>query len=411
MEITTQPIGEALEVKVKGRLDNYWGEHLQRNLEELIRSGAHHLRLNFSEVSYLSSAGVGLLVRHYRQLSAIGGTFVIITPSDHVKMVIELCHLSAILLSAQASVSPPVARATPRQFSSASASFELLERTATKPLACKVVGNPSLLMGCRFGPHECASVRFPKAVFGLGLGAFGHGFEDSQHRFGEFLAVAGSAAYLPTDGTNVPDFMISRGDLVPELNVLYGLRLEGDFSHLLRFEPTSANNAITLMEVVQTALQNSGAASVGMVLLAESAGLIGAALRRSPASPNKSEGAPFQYPDVRSWLSFSAERLFSRSLVLAAGVASVQTSASLFTIVRPLGAPTEPHGHFHAAAFSYRPLPKSEIDLHSTVTGLFESEYLQAVLHLLPDDRQAGASQQSEFVRGACWFGAISGVQ
>jgi anti-anti-sigma factor len=70
MEIVTQQLGDALEVKVKGRLDNYWGEHLQRNLEELIRGGAHHLRLNFSGVSYLSSAGVGLLVRYYRQLKA-----------------------------------------------------------------------------------------------------------------------------------------------------------------------------------------------------------------------------------------------------------------------------------------------------------------------------------------------------
>ena len=412
MEITTKPIGDALEVKVKGRLDNYWGEHLQRNLEELIRSGAHHLWLNFSEVSYLSSAGVGLLLSHYRQLKAIGGTFVIVAASDHVKMVIELCHLSPILLCSQKlPVQPPAAQATPVHFSSASASFELLERTATKPLACTVAGNPALLAGCRFGPEDCSAVHFPKAAFGLGLGAFGHGFEDSQSRFGEFLAAAGCAAYLPTDGTNVPDFMISRGDLIPELSVLYGLRCEGEFSQLLRFEPASPTNAITLSEVVQTALQTSGAAVVGMVILAESAGLIGAALRRSPGSRNTSDGAPFQYPDARTWLSFSPERLFSRSLVLVVGVASAQTPASLSSMLRPLAAPTEPSGHFHAAAFSYRPLPKGEIDLQSTVTALFENEYLQGVLHLLADDRQAGASQQSEFVRGACWLGAISGVQ
>ena len=33
MEIVTQQLGEALEVKVKGRLDNYWTEHLRGNLE------------------------------------------------------------------------------------------------------------------------------------------------------------------------------------------------------------------------------------------------------------------------------------------------------------------------------------------------------------------------------------------
>src|SRR5580704_13627831 len=124
MEIVTQQLADALEVKVKGRLDNYWGEHLQRNLEQLIRGGAHHLRLNFSGVSYLSSAGVGLLVRFNRQLKAIGGSFVIITPSDHVKLVIELCHLSPILFSAQTTASSVVAQgvvaqAEPRRFRTA----------------------------------------------------------------------------------------------------------------------------------------------------------------------------------------------------------------------------------------------------------------------------------------------------
>jgi anti-anti-sigma factor len=70
MEIVTQQLGDALEVKVKGRLDNYWTEHLRRNLEEVIREGAHGIRLNLSEISFLSSAGVGLLVAFHTQLRA-----------------------------------------------------------------------------------------------------------------------------------------------------------------------------------------------------------------------------------------------------------------------------------------------------------------------------------------------------
>ena len=282
MEIVTQQLADALEVKVKGRLDNYWGEHLQRNLEELIRGGAHHLRLNFSGVSYLSSAGVGLLVRFYRQLKAIGGSFVIVTPSDHVKLVIELCHLSPLLLSQQPAAPPPVSQAAPRRFATSAASFELIERSATRPLTYEAIGNPALLKSCGFGPQDCRAVRFPASTFGLGLGAFGHGFEDARTRFGEFLAVEGSAAYLPTDGTNIPDFMVSRGDLVPELNTLYGLRCEGDFSHLLRFE--ASTDAISFAEIVGTALEVSGSPNIGLVMIAESGGLVGATLRRSPAA-------------------------------------------------------------------------------------------------------------------------------
>ena len=407
MEIITQQLADALEVKVKGRLDNYWCEHLQRNLEELVRGGAHHLRLNFSGVSYLSSAGVGLLVRYYRQLKDIGGSFVIITPSEHVKLVIELCHLSPLLLSQQPAATPPVSRVEPRRFTTPAASFELIERSAAKSLTCETIGDPALLQGSGFGPHDCRAVRFPAATFGLGLGAFGHGFDDARVRFGEFLAVAGSAAYLPTDGTNVPDFMVSSGDLVPELNTLYGLRCDGAFPRLLRFEASAPTNTVSLADILHTALEVAGSASIGIVIVAESAGLVGAALRRSPAV----ERASFQYPEIRGWLSFSTERLYARSLALVVGVASSAPSGLFASLLRPLGAGVGPSGHFHAAAFSYRPLQKGEIDLKSTVTALFESESLQGVLHLLTDDRQAAGPQQSEFVRGACWIGAITGVQ
>jgi anti-anti-sigma factor len=412
MEIVTQQLGEALEVKVKGRLDNYWTEHLRGNLEEVIRGGAHGIRLNLSEISFLSSAGVGLLVKFHTQLKGIGGSFVITSPSERVKQVLDLCRLSTILLAQTTPVTPPPVHKTEvRHLSSPAGSFEVMECASGKSLICERIGDPGLLKGCRFSPADCQMVTYPSATFGFGLGAFGHGFEDARTRFGEFLAVGGSAAYLPTDGTNVPDFMVSRGTLVPEMNVLYGLRCEGGFTHLMRFETSSAEGPISLAELVRTALEISAASAIGMVMVVESAGLVGAALRRSPAAAAEAIDAPFKYPEIRSWLSFSTERLYSRSLVLVSGAAASSECAQLSPLLRPLGTGAWPLGHFHAAAFSYRPLQKGSIDLKTTVTTLFETETLQGILHLLTDDRVAAGQQQSEFVRGACWIGAVSEVR
>jgi hypothetical protein len=284
----------------------------------------------------------------------------------------------------------------------------MLECSSQKPLTFELIGDPGLLKSCGFGPKDCQSLKFPASTFGLGLGAFGHGFEDAQSRFGEFLAVGGSAAYLPTDGTNVPDFMVCSGDLVPEVNVLYGLRCEGGFTHLLRFEAANADSPVVFSELVATALEASGAPAIGMVMVVESAGLVGAALRRSPAMALVANTSPFQYPEVRTWLSFSTERLYSRSLVLISGVAASSASDPLAPLLRRIGGEASPLGHFHAAAFSYRPLKKGDIDLKATVSTLFETETLQGVLHLLTDHRKAAGPQQSEFVRGACWIGAVS---
>jgi anti-anti-sigma factor len=411
MEIVTQQLGDALEVKVKGRLDNYWTEHLRGNLEEVIRGGAHGIRLNLSEISFLSSAGVGLLVKFHTQLKGIGGSFIVTSPSERVKQVLDLCRLSTILLAQTTPAASPVHKAEVRRFSSSAGSFEVMECAPGKALVCERIGDPALLNGCRFGPADCQTVAFPPDTFGLGLGAFGNGFEDAQTRFGEFLAVGGSAAYLPTDGTNVPDFMVSSGKLVPEMSVLYGLRLEGGFTHLVRFETASAEGPISLAELVRTALEISGAPVIGMVMVVESAGLVGAALRRSPAVTAGVHDVPFKYPEVRSWLSFSTERLYSRSLALVSGVAASSECAPLAPLLRPMGAEEWPLGHFHAAAFSYRPLQKGSIDLKTTVTTLFETETLQGVLHLLTDDRVAAGPQQSEFVGGACWIGAAADIR
>jgi anti-anti-sigma factor len=411
MEIVTQQLGDALEVKVKGRLDNYWTEHLRRNLEEIIREGAHGICLNLSEVNFLSSAGVGLLVKFHTQLKGIGGSLVITNPSERVKQVLDLCRLSPILLAERMPLAPPVQKAEVRRFSTPEASFEVTECAPQQSLICHRIGDPALLKSCRFGPDDCRTVTFPPATFGLGLGAFGDGFEDAQSRFGEFLAVGGSAAYLPTDGTNMPDFMVSSGELVPEMNVLYGLQCEGGFTHLIRFETADAEGPISLARIAQTALELTGAPLIGMVMVAESAGLVGVALRRSPAAAAGAADAPFRYPEVRSWLSFSTERLYSRSLALASGIAAGSECAPLAPMLRPLGAKTWPAGHFHAAAFSYRPLKKGIIDLNTTVTTLFETETLQGVLHLLGDTREAAGPQQSEFVRGACWIAAASEIR
>jgi anti-anti-sigma factor len=411
MEIVTQQLGDALEVKVTGRLDNYWTEHLRGNLEEVIRGGAHGIRLNLSEISFLSSAGVGLLVKFHSQLKGIGGSFIVTSPSERVKQVLDLCHLSTILLAQTTPAAPPAPKTEVRCLSSLAGSFEVMECPPGKALIYERIGDPGLLKGCRFGPTDCQTIAFPAATFGFGLGAFGNGFEDAQTRFGEFLAVGGSAAYLPTDGTNVPDFMVSSGKLVPEMNILYGLRCEGGFTHLMRFETASAEGPISLAELVRIALEISGAPVAGMVMVVESAGLVGAALRRSPAAATGVADAPFKYPEVRSWLSFSTERLYSRSLALISGVAASAECAPLAPLLRPLGTEAWPMGHFHAAAFSYRPLQKGSIDLKTTVTTLFETETLQGVLHLLTDDREAAGPQQSEFVRGACWISSASGIR
>src|SRR4030095_11444381 len=98
MEITEQPLGAGLELRVKGRLDSYWADPLAHRLDEVIRGGIHQIILNLSEVTYLSSAGIRVLVKFYKQLQGIKGSFIVSNPSEPVKTVLELVGLGTLVL-------------------------------------------------------------------------------------------------------------------------------------------------------------------------------------------------------------------------------------------------------------------------------------------------------------------------
>ena len=416
MEITVETAGEAKKLKVKGRLDGYWADHLAKALEEEIHRGSHHLVLDLSEVAFLSSAGIRILVSYYKQLREIQGSLVVSDASEPVKKVLEISRLTSVLFasgSREAAVAAPSGTATPMvptpgaHLEAHGAVFDVFPCTPGAKLKYRLLGDPDLLRGCRFRQDQCFTLQFPESSFGIGLGALGDSFEECRGRFGEFLAVAGTVAYLPTDGTNVPDYLVAVGDSLPDVQVCYGLACEGQFSKLARFEAKNEAGAVTLTQLVESALEIIGAEKAGLVLVAESAGLIGAALRRPP-TVEVAENAPFEFPQIREWLSFTAEPSYARSLVLVTGVATRGIAGTLGPLLRPLAPAAPLVGHFHAAAFSYRPLQKGEIELKKTVKSLFDNQTLQGVLHLLSDDRAIAGAGESQFVRGACWLAPLA---
>lgn len=410
MEITEHSLGVELEMRVKGRLDSSWADPLALRLEETIRGGRHRIVLNLAEVTYLSSAGIRVLIKFYKQLQGIQGSFVISAPSEQVKTVLDLAGLSTLLFAGTADDLAPVPVAKESwQFEREHATFEAFEYVAGAALTCRAIGDPTLLQNCRFAEEHCRALSFPENEFAVGLGAFGNGFADCRNRFGEFLAAAGAAAYLPTDGTNIPDYLVKAETFVPVVEVLYGLTCAGQFAHLIRFEAKKEALAVALTDLVKVGLEIAGTETAGMVMVVESAGLTGAALRRSPVR-QAAEPSLFAHPQIREWLSFTAERAYSRSLAVVAGVATHAAPPALAPFVRPLDKHPQLAGHFHAAAFSHRPLKKGELDVKTTVATLFESETLQGVLHLVGDSREIVGAGQSEFVRGACWVGPITAI-
>jgi anti-anti-sigma factor len=407
VKIAERRAGDVLELLVAGRVDAHWSGHLARALEEAVRSGADRLRLDFAEVRYMSSAGIRVLLTFHQQLRRLGGSFSLANPSPAVRDVLEMAGLLAVLLEPERSEPVRAAGAT-RALERDGAAFEVYELAAASALECLAYGEPERIEADGFGAADCRVAAFPDDSFGLGLGALGSDFADCRGRFGELLAAGGAAAYLPSDGTHTPDFLVSPGTPGPEARLLYGLRCRGPFGQQLRFETRSHGEAIGLAELAAACLELAEASRVGIVMVAEPQGLVGASLRRSPAA-SVPAGSRLAFPEVREWLSFTAEPAFRDGQSLVVGVAAREPEAELAPWLRPLAA-AGPEGHFHAAAFSYRPLPRGRVELRETVASLFEGAILQGVLHLLRDPRERIGAGESEFVRGACWVAPIAAL-
>lgn len=401
MEISRQTSGDLIILRLAGRLDANWCNHVESALSATVRDGEHRLHLDMSAVSYISSAGIRVLLACHKQLRAINGLFGVIRPSEAVRSVLELSGLQMLIASEIAAAATADAG---KKLASASAAYELFP-LGGGGMKIETVGEPATLArGC--GGAQPATRRFDSATVALGVGALGGSFAENAARCGELLAVAGVAAFQPADGSSRPDFMLSEGALVPEGQLVLGLSAQGTFASLLRFEANDEDRRIGLTELMQTALESSGASAAVVVAVTETAGLVGASLRQSPASDTGAANDRFAFPQIRDWLSFTSERSFRDSTSLMVGVISKPGSA-FDALLRPLARGTELLGHLHAAVFPYRPLRKGLIDLQPAVTSLFDGQALQSVLHLICDPRGFTGAGESEFYRGAVWIAPI----
>ena len=414
MQITRTARAGQFEIKLKGRMDATWSDQVGRALAECVQSGHHLLCVDMAEVDYISSAGIRILLLYARQLSAIQGRLSVVNASSNVRKVLELAGLDNLLLAQTGPAAPPLPAAEPSAGKVALAeSGALAERYDLDPegtLQVQWVGDAASWFEGRVQPEACASVEFPATVIGLGLGALGSGEASRTQPFGEFLASAGAAVCQPADGSHKPDYVLLQRALTPTVKVAYGMVGRGCFRRLLRFDKGPQQASLPLSTVVRACLDALGTEAAGLVMLAETASLIGASVQKAPCGQPGASQAPdvFAFPGIRDWLSFTAEAAFVKSTCLVVGFAAAKGAGASLRLLKPLVRSGELDGHFHAAAFPYRPLRKGKADLAHTIQPLFESEQVLGVLHLLNDWRELNGAGESRFLRGACWCAPLT---
>jgi anti-sigma B factor antagonist len=411
MKIDAARDGGSAILRLGGRLDREGAEHLSNTLEDLLRDGVRSLTIDLATVTYISSAATKVLARWQQELAGLRGEVQLTSLPPALRETLTIAGWDS-RFDAPGGSPPTDLRLSSWQHQGGSArsgQYQVSSRAPEGTLTCHLHGHPNQLTQAPYGQDDCNVVAFPNGAFGLGLGAIGGSYEECQERLGELVAVAGCVAYFPSDGARMADYLVGEGPVAPRAVLASGLSCEGEFSKLVRFSTQPEADAVPLSELAAVCLETAGGRVAGLVIAGETVGLSGARLRRSPAAPGAS-AVQFEVPAVREWLSFAPERTYSVTTTLIAGVAARAPKGPLAAHLRPLGLVGQLYGHFHAAVFSYQPLPQRTVELGDLLRGLFMNHHLRDVLHLLWDDRGEGGVDESALVRGVAWVAPVTQI-
>ena len=98
MEVSFKSVSNSLVVKIRGEIDAESAEELRRKIDiEYDCTAVKDMVFDLSEVGFMDSSGIGLIIGRYKRVSALGGVIRITGAGKTVKRIIELSGLGRIV--------------------------------------------------------------------------------------------------------------------------------------------------------------------------------------------------------------------------------------------------------------------------------------------------------------------------
>ena len=428
MEFRSDRRAEGCWIFLSGRLDASSADAFIEHVEAEIRVGAELVSLDMSEVGFVSSVGLGALLRLTSRVRSSGGRLALVAASDAVTEMLRVTRLDRVLAVGPGSSAAP---RTTVAAEVASASGTAAPAPAAVPfgdgrqfrgearLLSSEPATPLVPLGRAHG-RGAEPMRLSADLVAVGHLALARDEADARGRYGEAI-VMGGVAVVTAAASGRSDFVsIPLGDdaertrrgaespasASPAAWAFDGLACRGTPRWGAWFEP--ADGDIPLHALIESAASiEDGPCAV--IVAGECAGLVGATAR---TSPDAWDGAARSAAgtELKSRLRFSADPVHANDtavVVAFVGAAHARTGGSSpIAGGRPLD-PAEPTSrlvHAHAIAMSFRPISRSAPDAARVVGALLSEQRLRSVMHLVQPAR-------SLMRRGVAWRIALASAE
>ncbi len=97
MEIIENKQGEVMVFTLRGRLDSTTSPQVETMFLNSMNSGTHRLLWDFSQVDYISSAGLRIVLLAAKRLKALNGMIALCCLQPHVLEVFDIAGFSSLL--------------------------------------------------------------------------------------------------------------------------------------------------------------------------------------------------------------------------------------------------------------------------------------------------------------------------
>lgn len=98
MEVTLLGEKRALIVSVSGELDHHIAEKIKAEVDDKMRStNAVNVIFDFSELSFMDSSGLGVIMGRYKKVRTLGGKVIVYGVNAGILRIMEMSGLSGII--------------------------------------------------------------------------------------------------------------------------------------------------------------------------------------------------------------------------------------------------------------------------------------------------------------------------
>lgn len=212
LEVSVHIQNDIPQIRLQGRFDGLGAQLFEQEVERFIKDEKLWL-IDFTNVAYLSSAGIRSLIKYGKKLAKVGGRLILTGLNREVKLVLDTTGVLQLFGQAQG-IEEALAIIDNESLPGQVLNFIALGRECTWQTLSEQesfldIWNPLKNSSRKnLNSTDLMAVSLEDLNLAFGIGGLGSDRDNAFEGLGSFLAMRGMVGVLPADDYNQPDFMV-----------------------------------------------------------------------------------------------------------------------------------------------------------------------------------------------------------